>query len=272
MTRSRAWRPRDFAAGSTPAGAFFDAVAGAGGSVSAGRRTLYTNLFNSLASAGLMSKIQRLGIFAAENVASCKVDLISNQQVTFVGAPTFTVDQGVTSTGSTNYVDTGFVPPSTLYTQDSAFHMVGTLGTRAVGADTALLGTAQNAGGSGLYPWSTANTTLAPVNQASIFATNYPNPAATIKGLYICTRRGALNSEDYYNGTSVNTSGQASAAPLALSFLIGLWRNTDNVSLFATDGSIVPCWAVGTQLSTAEALALTTAINTYMTAVGSPLF
>lgn len=257
----------------SPASTFFSAVTAAGGTVSAPRQAIYTTLFNSLTSAGLMTKIQRLGIFAAENAPSCKVDLIDpTKQVTFVGAPTFTVDQGVISLGSTNYVDTNFTAPSPLYTQDSAFHMVGTLGTHAVGADTALLGTAQNSGGSGFYPWSVANTAIAPVNQGSIFATNYANPSTTIKGLYICTRRGALASEDYFNGASKNTSGQASTVPLALSFLIGCWRNTDNVSLFAFDGSTVPCWAVGTQLSAADVTALTNAVNAYMTSVGSPLF
>ena len=43
------------------------AVPAAGGTISASRQVLYNNLFTSLRSAGLLAKLDRLGIFAAEN-------------------------------------------------------------------------------------------------------------------------------------------------------------------------------------------------------------
>lgn len=253
-------------------GAFQSAVIANGGTISAGRQTLYTNLFNSLASAGLVAKIGRLGIMAAENSASARVDLMApSKLLTFVGAPTFTANQGVVSTNATNYVDTGFSAGG-LFQQDSAFTMVGSLSVRAVGADMVMLGNAQLAGGTCHYAWTTGNVCVPGINMASIFATNYVNPAATVKGLYVNTRRSVAGQEEYFNGVSKNTSSQSSAAPIAQSFLIGCWRNTDGTSVYAFDSGPTACWAAGTQLSAGEVTALTTAINTYMTAIGSPLF
>src|SRR5215475_13378729 len=77
------------------ASSYFAAVTAEGGTISASRQVLYNDLFTSLRSAGLLAKLDRLGIFAAENTTTARIDLVNpSLSVTIVNAPTFTVDQG----------------------------------------------------------------------------------------------------------------------------------------------------------------------------------
>lgn len=257
------------------ASAFFSAVAAAGGTISAGRQTLYTNMFNSLVSVGLLTKLERLGILAAENAATAKVDLVNpSLQITLVNAPVFTVDQGYASvSGTISYINTGAIPGSlTKFTQNDAMFGVGTLSTRAVGQDLVIIGTKNMSGGSNLYLWNSADGAIYNANGASIFGGSGAHPAANVKGLWASNRTGAGAQALFRNGTSVLTNTNASGVPAeAQPFLLGAWRNADN-SIFSYDTGIVSAYFIGQSLTAPEMTSLATIINTYMTAIGSPLF
>jgi hypothetical protein len=253
------------------ASSFFSAVTAAGGTVSAPRQTLYNNLFASLVSTGVMPKLLRLGILAAENVPSARVDLVTNTLITIVAAPTFTVDQGYASAVG-NYVDTNGVPP--VSSQDTLSFGVGMLTARVAGADVVAIGSTQSVGGSGLYIETTGapGVTLYSPNTSSIFAGGLSWTQTDTKGFWHANRSGPSANAIYRNGVSIGTNTVASATPLPYSFILGAYRNTDNVSIYAYDTGVISAWFMGTNLTATDAANLSTAINTYMTAIGSPLY
>jgi hypothetical protein len=253
------------------AASFFTAVTAAGGTVSAPRQVLYNNLFNSLSSTGVLPKLLRLGILAAENATSAKVDLITNTQVTIIATPTFTVDQGYASAVG-NYVDTNGVPP--VSSQDTLGFGVGMLTARVAGADVVAIGSTQSVGGSGLYIETTGapGVTLYSPNTSSIFAGGLSWTQTNTKGFWHANRSGPAANAIYRNGVSIGTNTVASATPLPYSFILGAYRNVDNATIYAYDTGIISAWFMGTSLTATDAANLSTAINTYMTAIGSPLY
>jgi hypothetical protein len=257
------------------ASSYFAAVTAAGGTISASRQVLYNNLFTSLRSAGLLAKLDRLGIFAAENTTTARIDLANpSLSVTIVNAPTFTVDQGYANIlGTASYINTGAIPGSlTNFQQNSAMFGVGTLSTRSTNSDFSIMGTTQNAGGSTLWLRTGIGTTAYNANSSGIFNGTVTIPVANVKGLYNVNRSAAAAQQLYMNGASVGTNTEPSAAMLAFSFLVGAFRNADNVSVYAYDTGIVSVYYIGDSFTASEAASFATIINTYMTAVGSPLF
>ena len=221
------------------------------------------------------AKLDRLGIFAAENTTTARIDLANpSLSVTIVNAPTFGVDQGYASVlGTGSYINTGAIPGSlTNFQQNSAMFGAGTLSTRSTNSDFSIMGTTQNAGGSNLWLRTSIGTTVYNASSSEIFSGTVTIPVANVKGLYNVNRSAADAQELYMNGASVGTNTEPSAAMLAFSFLVGAFRNADNVSVYAYDTGIVSVYYIGGSFTASEAASFATIINTYMTAVGSPLF
>jgi|SRR5262245_5736539 len=93
--------------------AWADQVDTNGGTVSAGRLTLVSNLIIALKAAGVWTKLDRLWLFAGEDQSSALTDMVALDLATAVNSPTFTTDrgyQGENSGSPTKYISLGFNP------------------------------------------------------------------------------------------------------------------------------------------------------------------
>jgi hypothetical protein len=75
------------------------------GNVSAGRQNIVNNLVAGLKADGVWAKLDRLWLFAAENIQSALVDLKALTVATAVNGPAFTVDRGYKGTGTSALID-----------------------------------------------------------------------------------------------------------------------------------------------------------------------
>lgn len=262
--------------GGTLADNFFNAAASNGGSVNTADRIVFRTFFDAISAANLLGKLSRIGVFAAGDQPTAEVDLLSLQKITRVngGVLTFTAYQGFNSNGTSSFIDTNFIPPDTRLVQDSASFIVGSLSSRAAGADNALGGTAEIAGGMSLLPWTSGNTLLVDLH-GPVFSNAFARPGspATVKGLYSNDRLNFGTITTYINGVQVNNNpGNTSQAVFSKSILLCAIRNTDGISIFSFDTGIIPCWACGSHLTATDHLALANAFNALMTSFGSPLF
>jgi len=85
------------------------AVVAAGGTVSAGRKTVVDTLITGLKTDGIWAKLDRLWLFAAENSQSALVDMVAQKPANPIASPPFTVDRGYTCNGTAG-VGSGFNP------------------------------------------------------------------------------------------------------------------------------------------------------------------
>ncbi|MFN3856539.1 MAG: hypothetical protein ACK4RV_02235 [Caulobacter sp.] len=75
------------------------------------RAAIINRDIDRLKEAGLWSKIDALGLIAAETAQAARVDWKAPSRVGTLGdAPTFTADRGYAFDGSNDYIDTGFIP------------------------------------------------------------------------------------------------------------------------------------------------------------------
>jgi hypothetical protein len=98
-------------------------VATAGGTVSAKRLALVDRLIVSLKGSGVWQRLDRLWIFAAENVPQALVDLMDGGRARAINEPQFIADKGFVFDGSTQYIDTAFnarQEPSSKYSLNGA--------------------------------------------------------------------------------------------------------------------------------------------------------
>lgn len=246
------------------ASAYFTAVVSAGGSVSTARKTLYNNLFLSLrAISSDLSKFNRLWIFAAENTQSALLDLVRLQTATAVLAPTFTVDRGYTmNSPGGQYVDTGYTPatssPTTL--QNSAFlaaytNVVGSSGASGVGTPA------------GTFPQMemvapfTDGQFHAQINDSGFGGSAFGSGLTT--GLFLADRIDANNVVLALNGSDLGTSVDTSTGiPTGNSIHIGDANPVETESRFAMT-------AIGVSLGSSGRANFSSAITTYLTAVGA---
>jgi hypothetical protein len=249
--------------------AWKNAVVTAGGSVSAGRLTLVSNLIVSLKSAGVWTKLDRLWLFAGENTQSATIDLAALQTAVPTNSPTFTVDRGYTTNGSSSYVDTNFNPSSGTpnYALNSA-HMTFWNRLNKAATATVEMGDATVATGhvtSVSVKWSDGNT---------YFAVNDSNgdggraAPANVVGFWAASRVDSATGTVYQNGSSLGDNGQASVAIPIYTFLVGASRSAGS-----TPSNFSTCQyasaSLGAGLDSTEVSAYYSALSTYMTAVGA---
>lgn len=258
--------------GTDPAAtAFFAAVVGAGGSVSAPRRVIYNTLFAGLRNGGFLTSLDRLWIYMAENSQTALIDLINLQTCSLVSAPTFTADQGYTGNGTSSYINSGVAPSGCVkFTLNAAMVGGATLSARNAGADAALIGTTSGANQTQIFPWFTDNNTYINISDEGT-GTGVAHPLSTVKGLYAAVRSDASTTLTFVNNNQVNTTATAPVEALASqNFLFGARDNGSGTKQsFSTD--IISVGFVG-NIQAANIAAFGTALNTYATAVGNAFF
>lgn len=164
--------------------------------VSQGRGRLVSDTIRQLKAANVWADLDFLPVLAAENTASALVDWKARKVMTAPVAPTFTADGGYAFNGSTQYINTGFVPSTDCVAATGTSFMLGayertdvTIVSRAMGA---LVSTAQSAI---LTPRNSANA------QAGLNATSVAvvTGLTDSRGLTVAQTNGT-NGTGYKNG------------------------------------------------------------------------
>lgn len=86
------------------------AVLAKGAPVSSTYMAAVNTLINTLKTAGVFQRLDRLWLFGAENATQALVDLIGANAATAVNAPTFTPGKGFQGNGTSSYINTGYNP------------------------------------------------------------------------------------------------------------------------------------------------------------------
>lgn len=241
--------------------AWFDAVSGAGGSVSAGRKTVVNTLVAGLKADGIWTLFDRLWLFAAENTTSSLIDLKGLATATAVNSPTFTVDRGYTG-GSFSYINTNYTPSTdaTNLTLNSASASI------YVTAGGAYANSGAYEGGNPVFllmaPYTDNNVwgRLNSTNAGTTFA-------ASQGGQVVADRTGSGNTSIERNGSALGSHTQASTSLPNVPLFINAYNNSGSAAEW-TLGRI-GSYTLGGSLGSSGRTALQSRINTYMTAVGA---
>jgi hypothetical protein len=177
-------------------------------------------LINGLVADGVCTdttwgNLDALYLFAAQDATTAKLNWVqATYGATVVNSPTFTVDQGYLTDGSTNYVDTNFDPflaVSPNYVQNSAY--AGMWSNTSAQTTNASFG-ALTLGGNGMAinPRNAADVSRFRITDATPFS-----GAANVdgKGWYANNRSGATAIQADKNGSQTATDATASVAPAA---------------------------------------------------------
>ena len=246
--------------GSTPTGA---------------RQIIINNTVTALVTAGYYARLNRLGVIAAATTQQAAVDWITKTPGLTVNAGmTFTADQGYVGNGTSGFIDTAQDPTaSSLMSQNSNSFGAATLSTRSAGADAVLIGNVQISGAFGLFPNSSAPSSICDDSNAP-FGDQFTLPNPTVKGLWHISRTAATTLTTCINGISAHVAATASAAPTAgKSFWLAGWRNTDGTTLVFPSTDNVCLWFCGGAFSVPDMLGFATIMNTnYFTPIGHALF
>ncbi len=242
------------------AGIWAAATLANGGTISAARRNLVTLTHSQLGAKGLVSKLDRLWLFAAENQPSALTDIIAGVKATNVASTTFTVDRGYTGNGSTMYIDTNFNPTSVVgmkFSQDDAtiFAWCNTVGVQTTG----------------LFGWKNGESIIFPGSDSvSVSVNSTTNVTSALAGsdsngigLFATSRPDSDSVSIRVNGAPYGT---ASGVPSAVTDHKFFALQTD---LGFNSKQISGC-GIGKALSIQEHADLYTILRAYMTAVGVP--
>jgi hypothetical protein len=243
--------------------AWVAAVVTAGGSVSAGRRTIVDNLFNSMD--GSILTPARLWLHAAENSQSALVDLYGLASATAVNSPTFTTDRGYAGNGTSSYLNLGSSSAGTQNSSAFGVYMrtdIGGLAVVDIGSSSNTVPYTSTLN----IEWSDA-TMYAAINDAN--ADGGRSPPATNSGIWVVSRTVSTDFVIYHAGSSFGTGTPDSNGVPNLNYCTGASFDAGGVAtLFSTRQYGMSCLA-GTGWNATQVSNFTTHIQTYMTAVGA---
>lgn len=224
------------------------------------RKLVINDLIVSLKTAGVWAKLDVLYLFAAADSQSALLNWVSsNYDGTAVNSPIFTTDRGFVNSGTNGYVDTNFNPTtasSPNYTQNNA-HI--SLWNRDEG---------QNDSGDAGYVGSSNNIFLRTRNSSNnaTFSVNTSGSVTAVNtnsiGHFLANRSGVSAQQGYIRGVlaNSNTTATASLVNTNISFIR---RNS------SYGGKQLAMGSIGGSLTGTEVSDFSTAIQTYMTAIGA---
>lgn len=237
-----------------------NAVVAAGGTVSAAQQALVTTLVNNLKAAGIWGTLDRLYLFASENIQQAGIDLVGRSQLTLGGAPIFTAQRGYA--GNNSFLDSGFNAST-----DPAPHFVllnGSMGVWMETANTTVDGREVGNGTPGVSWISTnggGNQLRAGVNNSAAASYISASNSGVKTGWFHAQRGGSSFCALLRNGLSVAFAPSSNISPLnnATHIFLGSGGQFSNGRIAAG--------FVGGNLSGKE-VALYNAMRAYMTGVG----
>lgn len=194
---------------------------------STSRQLLYDDLIRGLKTDGLFTLGDVFHIYAAHDAQAATLNILDPATFTAVpnNSPTFTVDVGFTTDGSTNFVDTGYSPTTVgnNYAQDSAsFGFFCTVVDPVVNSVDGGWFDTTNLDGTHIRTSTLADTFSARINNGGSFTTGPSGGNADGSGFWVINRSGAAAVQAYRNGSAITLSDvQTSVAPNADNFRVG---------------------------------------------------
>ena len=239
------------------------AVVTAGGTVSAGRRTLVNDLYNRLDAAGLTPA--RLWLHAAENAPSALVDLYGLASATAVNSPTFTANQGYAGNGTSSYLNLGTSSAGTQNSSAFGVYMrtdIGGLGVVDIGSSSNTVPYTSTLN----IEWSDG-TMYAAINDAN--ADGGRSPPATNSGIWMVSRTVSTEFVIYHAGSSFGTGTPDSSGVPNLNYTTGASFDSGGVATLFSTRQYGMSVLAGTGWTGTQVANFTTHIQTYLTAVGA---
>ena len=245
-----------------------NAVVTAGGTVSNGRLISVSNLITGLNAIGVWSSLIRLWMIAAENPQAAIVDLVAADTNAFiVGSPTFTVDRGYATTGSADYINTGYAPASPYTLNNASFGFA--LRVNKVASVSIEMGNSNSSG-----PDYGTNISVKYIDNNMYFGLNDDNSDAgragptDTSGVWIISRTGSTTASAYQAGSLFATNSRTSTTLPTYNFPIGGGFRTDGTFLHGSLGEFT--WGMIGQGLTAQQVAdLSVRVKNYLTAIGA---
>lgn len=225
------------------------------------RKVLINNLINNLIVNGVWARLDCLFLLAATTSQAGLLNAVNPAQTaTLVNAPTFTVDRGFTTNGTTSYVDTGFNPSTAggKYTQTLAYFGIWVNAETQFAASPA--GWFDGTDGVTVNPRTAADAMNGRVNEAAAITAAAPGTSAL--GLSAVNRLSNSNTRLTRNGVLVQSGSAASTALNNNNLYLGRSATASYAA-----GRFAAC-AIGS-VNAATDLALYNALNTYFTAIGA---
>lgn len=222
------------------------------------REALYSDLINSLVSTGVWSKLDVLYLFAATDIGTALVNLVSGKYQAFLtllnNLPSFVADRGFTG-ANLSLIESGFSPSTATaanYQLNDAMVMAAIDTSLSLDQfDHAIALSADIA--TWISPRNNSDLAKFAVNCASF--QNVTNSGAQ-SGIWLAQRTSSSASELFRDNSSIGTSAIASSALPS-----GNLRSGSAYQLTA--------FAAGASLNSGQRGALQSAIAAYMAAVGA---
>jgi hypothetical protein len=255
----------------TDAVSWRDQVVTNGGTVSANRLALVSGTIRALKAGGSWALDDDIWMLVAENATQALTSIKQRRLATVTAAPTFAADDSYTFNGTSNYIDTGFIPQT---------HKV------AMAQDNVRLGAylRTNVTSSGYIAGAVSSASrtirIRPRTGTTLCTGEFNNgggtftlPAADTRGFWAGSRStaDATTYLAYKTGAvMVRASDPSSFSTTGLpivSLLIGAQNNAGTPATFAAQS--VGLVVIGAALSAAQELAEYNAIQAHMTALGA---
>jgi len=247
------------------------AVVTNGGTVSAGRLALVSTMVAAWKAAGTWTVIDDAWLLVAENAPQALTSLKQRRLAAAVAAPTFTTDRGYAFNGTTQYVDTLFVPSvNNVAMTGTNMHLSVYERTNAGVNGAGLGGIITGSQNMLLVARAAVNVITVQLNSQSIGPGG--DPITDSRGFTVGSRNGTLAADvtTWKNGLQVAPFGQGtltSALP-TMKIYIGARADASNVAgAFRT--STVGFASVGAGIPAAQQPAFYSSIQSHMTAVGA---
>jgi hypothetical protein len=204
----------------------------------------------------------------AENEAQALTSLKQRRLATVVAAPTFTIDRGYAFNGTTQYINTGFIPSTHAVAMAGNNMRLAVYERTNVGATTYAAGTQDSTDQNcRLLPRSAGNGAIGGLN---CVASTFVGSLTDSRGLTAISRTPASVFTIYRPaGSSAGTLVPASSATVlpTRAIYIGCYNLAGTASSFRA--STLGFVSIGASLSGAQELSAYTALQSFMTSVGA---
>lgn len=245
------------------------AVSSYGGTVSNARLQLVRVLIKAYKSCGWWDLMDDAALLVAENATQALTSLKLRRLMTATAAPTFTTDRGYAFNGTSQYIDTGFVP-STMAAKMANLNVRMSVYERTnVGANTTSFGCTGAGGGMNMRARNASSAFFANMGAGSQSLNS--GSVTDSRGLIAGACVSGTTQNGHQNGVAMTPNTgltPVNSALSAFSFYISANNNQGTAATFRAATIGYADW--GAPLSTtAQELAIYNALQTFMTAVGA---